>query len=427
MLPIIIGAVSLIAYGLFEENNKPKAVKKMAKGGDVDMYSKFDLNKSGNFFAKINSKNYEIIYRDDKSQMYDLFENNKKIKSNRNLRNLMKFPKMAKGGAVNSFDKIFAEYEDNEDNNYHSENVVLLAENFGSAEDLKLAKSILKKHESEGSLSGELGKQRYALHQKLYPKLIASKPKMAKGGNISKGKKWKQEWKNTKGGIGYDILEIENTKYFSNSYNGGVVIRSKIIESSEPKRVGNYQEDNKKHLTKVFLGEYPFANKMAKGGIVVTSIKDIPNFKERNKEGKITYRGLGLGKLFDDFYNIAGEQGVRIKVDGKEYFITDTEFNTFSRGSDGKMRIRFDAPYKKGYANGGNILGFEAIVKKALKENNKWHFINEEVDGKNVQLKMYVGAKEVDVQIFKINGIHHGKMNYQNKTKTLAMIMGELK
>jgi len=343
MIPIIIGAVSLIAYGLFEENNKPKAVNKMAQGGDVDMYSKFDLNKSGNFFAKINSKNYEIIYRDDKSQMYDLFENNKKIKSNRNLRNLMKFPKMAKGGAVNSFDKIFAEYEDNEDNNYHSENVVLLAENFGSAEDLKLAKSILKKHESEGSLSGELGKQRYALHQKLYPKLIASK------------------------------------------------------------------------------------TKMAKGGIVVTSIKDIPNFKERNKEGKITYRGLGLGKLFDDFYNIAGEQGVRIKVDGKEYFITDTEFNTFSRGSDGKMRIRFDAPYKKGYANGGNILGFEAIVKKALKENNKWHFINEEVDGKNVQLKMYVGAKEVDVQIFKINGIHHGKMNYQNKTKTLAMIMGELK
>jgi hypothetical protein len=57
MLPIIIGAVSLIAYGLFDENSKPKAVKKMAKGGNV-----------------------------------------------------------------NSFDKIFAEYEDNEDNTNGNEN-----------------------------------------------------------------------------------------------------------------------------------------------------------------------------------------------------------------------------------------------------------------------------------------------------------------
>ena len=81
-----------------------------------------------------------------------------------------------------------------------------------------------------------------------------------------------------------------------------------------------------------------------KGGIVVTSIKDIPNFEQRNKENKITYRGLGLGKLFNDFYAIAGEDGTIIKVDGKEYFITDTEFNTFSRDSDGRMRIRFDAP-----------------------------------------------------------------------------------
>ena len=106
--------------------------------------------------------------------------------------------KYVKGGNVNSFDKIFAEYEDNEDNNYHSENVVLLAENFGSAEDLKLAKSILKKHQSEGSLSGELGKKRYALHQKLYPKLMASKPKKSKniGVNNQISKKGKVDLKN---------------------------------------------------------------------------------------------------------------------------------------------------------------------------------------------------------------------------------------
>jgi hypothetical protein len=84
-----------------------------------------------------------------------------------------------------------------------------------------------------------------------------------------------------------------------------------------------------------------------KGGMVVTSIKDIPNFKKNLDEGKITYRGLGMGKVYNDFYDIAGESGTRIKVDGKEYFITDTEFDTFSRGSDGKMRIKFDAPQRK--------------------------------------------------------------------------------
>jgi len=85
-----------------------------------------------------------------------------------------------------------------------------------------------------------------------------------------------------------------------------------------------------------------------KGGMIVTSIKDIPNFKKNLDEGKITYRGLGMGKVFNDFYDIAGESGTRIKVDGKEYFITDSEFDTFSRGSDGKMRIKFDAPQRKG-------------------------------------------------------------------------------
>jgi len=35
MLPLIIGALGMIAYGVSEENRKPKAVKKMAKGGRV--------------------------------------------------------------------------------------------------------------------------------------------------------------------------------------------------------------------------------------------------------------------------------------------------------------------------------------------------------------------------------------------------------
>jgi len=90
-----------------------------------------------------------------------------------------------------------------------------------------------------------------------------------------------------------------------------------------------------------------------KGGLVVTSIKDIPNFKEELEAGRITYRGLGMGKLSSDFYKIAGEGGTRIKVNGKEYYITDTEFDTFNRDSSGKMRIKFDAPFRKFETGGG--------------------------------------------------------------------------
>jgi hypothetical protein len=96
---------------------------------------------------------------------------------------------------------------------------------------------------------------------------------------------------------------------------------------------------------------------MAKGGMVVTSVKDIPNFKERLKQGRITYRGLGMGKLANDFYKLAGTSGTRIKVDKKEYFITDEEFDMFSRDSDGKMIIKFEAPARKGYADGGFMNG----------------------------------------------------------------------
>jgi hypothetical protein len=107
-------------------------------------------------------------------------------------------------------------------------------------------------------------------------------------------------------------------------------------------------------------------NVYAKGGMVVTSVKDIPNFKERLEQRRITYRGLGMGKLADDFYDLAGTSGTRIKVDGKEYYITDKEFDTFSRDADGKMQIRFDAPARKGYADGGQVRTFDSIFGKTI-------------------------------------------------------------
>jgi hypothetical protein len=78
--------------------------KKMADGGSVDAPSnyikKFQLNSEGNFAAEIGGVKYEIIYRDDKTQLYDLFKNGKKIKSSKSIRDLMKSDIYAKGGVM---------------------------------------------------------------------------------------------------------------------------------------------------------------------------------------------------------------------------------------------------------------------------------------------------------------------------------------
>lgn len=113
-------------------------------------------------------------------------------------------------------------------------------------------------------------------------------------------------------------------------------------------------------------------DEFAKGGMVVTSIKDIPNFDEELKNGRITYRGLGMGKIADNFYKLAGEGGTRIKVKGKEYYITDTEFNTFSRDSNGKMAVRFDAPFRRfnkgGVAGKSNFRGIDLFEDYEMQE-----------------------------------------------------------
>jgi hypothetical protein len=98
--------------------------------------------------------------------------------------------KMAKGGMTkDELEEIEKEYLDNEDNNYHSENVVLLAKHFGNEADLKEAKRILELHEKEGHLSSENGKKRRDLHLKLIKKWDSVKEqKMADGGVYLKKK-----------------------------------------------------------------------------------------------------------------------------------------------------------------------------------------------------------------------------------------------
>ena len=93
---------------------------------------------------------------------------------------------MAKGGNVINIKEIEKEYKENENNNLHSENVVLLAENFGTKEELSEAKDILKQHEEQGSLSTELRKRRSDLEDVLWKKFQTMKKiSMAKGGKTT--------------------------------------------------------------------------------------------------------------------------------------------------------------------------------------------------------------------------------------------------
>jgi hypothetical protein len=96
-------------------------------------------------------------------------------------------------------------------------------------------------------------------------------------------------------------------------------------------------------------------NVYAKGGIVVTKIQDIPNLTEKVNKGQVTYRGLGMGKLANDFYNLAGERGTKIKVDGKEYFITDSDYRKLDWDFENNQwlnKIKFSAPTRNN-ENGG--------------------------------------------------------------------------
>jgi len=95
---------------------------------------------------------------------------------------------MAKGGDLSLVKK---KYEENEDENAHSENVVLLAKHFGTKADLAKAKEILALHEKEGYLSSENGKKRTELHYKLIDKARSEMGKQGikfeKGGYMADG------------------------------------------------------------------------------------------------------------------------------------------------------------------------------------------------------------------------------------------------
>lgn len=325
-----------------------------ANGGQIDNYKHFDLNSEGNFASKINGKNYEIIYRDDKSQLYDLFENGKKIKSSNSVRNVMTFED---GGEVKTGVEIMAAPKGHPD---VEGNFLFPANANKNTLGIKLAKGgNLKYYDKDteyrlGRPSGSIEKE---ILEKVKYYTSSDELFMGNFGWITPNKKRAKGYLYKLDGFDTILKDVklkagERIFIYLNSTTaiGGMTPLIKInLDKELLYFLADSDNDEIVFETKGVPAQYIalIEHKMAKGGVVVTSIKDIPNFQERLDEGKITYRGLGLGKLWDDFYKVAGTSGTRIKVDKKEYFITDKEFDKFSRSADGKMRIRFDAPFRK--------------------------------------------------------------------------------
>jgi hypothetical protein len=207
--------------------------------------------------------------------------------------------------------------------------------------------------------------------------------KLAKGGSIKFGFHDGKKGDYVLGDLGYGMIKTVNKDNFEilffdpNRERYYLKTIKKGAQGIVPAKKEGYTNSGEKfmvssYFTPKMMESYPTTVlDFAKGGavkskITITNIKDIPNLTKRIDEGSVTYRGLGMDKLSNDFYELAGESGTRIKVDGKEYFITDTDYRTLNWDDKNKKwlgKIKFDAPYRK-FKKGGTM-------KKANKYINK--------------------------------------------------------
>jgi len=92
-------------------------------------------------------------------------------------------PRSSRPGAKTAFANndpelanFLVKYKENENNNYHSENVVLLAEFVGSSSEIAHAKDILRKVRAAGHLPSDLNDEQYSLYKNLAAKLKSKYP-----------------------------------------------------------------------------------------------------------------------------------------------------------------------------------------------------------------------------------------------------------
>ena len=181
------------------------------------------LYKSKEEREELANKKYDELSRDLKLAISDHVEDGQYGKGGY----------MAGGGDLSSIKK---KYEENEDSNAHSENVVLLAKHFGTKEELAEAKKILSLHEKEGHLSSENGKKRQALHLKLIEK--ASEEMNKQGIEFAKGGE-------TKPYIIWVSKDGEKREFYGTykSQRAAEMAMNKLWDNGDYKAMGNKPKD----------------------------------------------------------------------------------------------------------------------------------------------------------------------------------------
>jgi hypothetical protein len=297
--------------------------------------------------------------------------------------------KMAKGGKLD-IAKIRAEYDENEDNNAHSENVVLLAKYFGSESDLRDAKTILAKHEAIGHLPSYLRDERDALASKLYKKMvIASQSKMANGGELY------VDLFEERDGMPYQVQEV--LERYEDEYGEDITYEALLQMQEDMENVGytfDYGLDAIPYglrpigveitqLRDYDDDEYANGGIMAKGGKTVS--QDVVYIQYRNAK-----KGFSIDKKYfkgEDAYKEAVKWGRKNidnfnmdmvkfemarggKLDVGRYYKTkdgrqvrylgdtkDPELGTFMNKADGVFKVRYDEieGHDSIFANGGYL------------------------------------------------------------------------
>lgn len=109
-------------------------------------------------------------------------------------------------------------YRENEDNNYHSENLLLLAKAVGSKNDIEMANTVLKALKKAGYAEPEFTKKRNALNKKLWP--------------MFKKEVAKEEKENKK--TSADVVKESMDRLFNNNYTiGNIGIINESAEDEE--------------------------------------------------------------------------------------------------------------------------------------------------------------------------------------------------
>jgi hypothetical protein len=281
------------------------------------------------------------------------------------------------------FTAIEKEYEENEDNNYHSENVVLLAENFGTEEEKAEAKEILEKHNEEGSLSSQLRNRRSVLEEKLLDKYKALKKIYAEGGSVYNIEKYLS--KNLINHIG--------------SLNKEQLIKMKKELSYEISRSEKYDKDFKGSNREFSLN------------------KELDFINHRLEE---KYESGGQTTLFGDGGNVAEQNKEMLKNQAKEFMHHSQELNELvgnvkevdawvvAKAERASTDLSDITHYLEGRMEKGGMMAKGGLTKEAivrtLTSDKEQYFLQKDNDG----YILYISPKGA------LNSTFHEKFNVES-------------